>query len=120
MPKWNETINIDVKYVGDDLSIEVLDKDVTSSDLIGSVTMKLSGLCMNGGMDEWYDIQYKGKKAGAIHLKGDWTPTTATAPAHNNNVQQATQMFGAMMAGQPAPQYQPQPQVVYVQQQPYP
>lgn len=53
---WNETFDIDVKYVGDDLSIEVLDEDVTTSDLIGSCIIKVSGLCMNGGMDEWYDI----------------------------------------------------------------
>ena len=82
LPKWNETIDIDVKYVGDDLNIEVLDEDVTTSDLVGSTNIKLSGLCMNGGMDEWYDIQYKGKKSGAIHLKGDWKPAGQQPPTN--------------------------------------
>lgn len=97
LPKWNETIDIDVKYIGDDLNIEVLDEDVTTSDLVGSTTIKLSALCMNGGMDEWYDIQYKGKKAGAIHLKGDWKPAATT------NVTQAANILGSVMGGHQAP-----------------
>jgi len=28
---------------------------------------------MNGGLDEWFDIQYKGKKSGTIHLKGNFS-----------------------------------------------
>lgn len=96
LPKWNEVWDIDVKYVGDDMQIQVFDKDVTSSDLVGETQIKLSSLCVNGGMNEWFDIQYKGKKAGTIHLKGEWTP-----------------------AGQQQQQKQPQqqqPQVVFVQQ----
>jgi len=79
LPKWNETIDIDVKYIGDDLHLEVLDEDVAKSDLVGSTTIKLSSFCVNGGIDEWYDIQWKGKKSGTIHLKSIWTPTTAGA-----------------------------------------
>jgi hypothetical protein len=108
LPKWNETIDIDVKYIGDDINIEVMDEDVTTSDLIGSVVMKISGLTMNGGMDEWFDLQYKGKKCGAIHLKGDWKPTETKA-------NQAANMLGAVMGGHQAPQFAP----VYGQQQPH-
>lgn len=74
LPKWNETFDIEVKYVGDDLDIEVRDEDVTTSDLVGSLHIKLSSLCMGGGLDEWFDLQYKGKKSGTLHLKGIWTP----------------------------------------------
>ena len=41
---------------------------------VGSTTIKISSLCTNGGMDDWFPIQYKGKKAGQVHLKGEWTP----------------------------------------------
>jgi len=56
LPKWNETYDIEVKYIGDDMTIEVRDEDVTSSDLIGSTVIKLSSLCANGGLDEWFKL----------------------------------------------------------------
>jgi Ca2+-dependent lipid-binding protein len=31
-PVWNETFEIDVKYVGDDLKLVVLDEDTTTND----------------------------------------------------------------------------------------
>ena len=34
MPKWNQAFDIDVKYVGDDMTIQVFDEDVTASDLV--------------------------------------------------------------------------------------
>ena len=33
-PKWQQAFDVDVKYVGDDIFIKVLDEDVTSSDLV--------------------------------------------------------------------------------------
>ncbi len=63
-PKWNETIEIAVKYIGDDLHIEIYDEDVTTSDLICSTVIKISALCMNGGMDDWFECQFKGKNCG--------------------------------------------------------
>ena len=53
MPKWHETYDFDVKYVGDDISLEVFDEDVTSNSLVGSCVIKISSLCMNGGIEDW-------------------------------------------------------------------
>lgn len=89
VPKWNETINVQVKYIGDDFTIDVLDEDLTSSDLVGSCSIKISALCVNGGISEWFDLQYKGKKAGTIHLKGDWKPDVAQETKLNYNAQAA-------------------------------
>ena len=66
-----------MKYVGDDMTLTVLDEDVTSSDKIGKCTIKLSSLCVNGGLDEWFEIAHKGKKSGQVHLKGTWKPAGA-------------------------------------------
>jgi len=66
--------DIDVKYIGDDISIRVLDEDVAASDLIGETTFKLSSLCTNTGIDEWFPIQYKGKSSGQVHIKSTWKP----------------------------------------------
>lgn len=47
MPKWNETFDITVQYIGDDVYIEVLDEDVMKNDLIGACNFKMSSLCVN-------------------------------------------------------------------------
>ena len=78
-PYWGQIFDIDVKYIGDDMTLTVLDEDVTASDKVGSCQIKLSSLCVNGGLDEWFTIQHKGKSSGQVHLKGTWKPTTATA-----------------------------------------
>jgi len=56
-PKWTgETFEVDVKYIGDDMKLEVFDEDVTDSDYIGGCVIKLSSLAINGGLDEWFEI----------------------------------------------------------------
>ena len=63
-----------MKYIGDDLTASVFDEDVSSSDLVGTATIKLSALCVNGGLDDWFALEYKGKSSGSIHLKGKFMP----------------------------------------------
>ena len=79
-----------MKYVGDDLFIAVKDQDLTKSDDVGNVKLKLSALCIGSGIDEWFDLQWKGKKAGSIRLKGEWFPAgqNNTNPGPNVVVQQ--------------------------------
>lgn len=55
---------MEVKYIGDDLTIMVMDEDIGKDDKVGETKIKLSSLCMNGGMDDWFEISHKGKKAG--------------------------------------------------------
>jgi Ca2+-dependent lipid-binding protein len=78
LPKWNETFGIDVRYIGDDMHLSVMDEDLTKADLVGETNIKLSSLCINGGLDDWFEIQFKGKKAGSVHLRGEWRPTGPT------------------------------------------
>lgn len=79
-PKWNETFNFDVKYIGDDLRLFILDEDTVSSDRVGEATIKFASLCLNGGIDEWFEIQHKGKLAGKVHLQSKFTPKRAEKP----------------------------------------
>ena len=71
-PVWNQTFNIDVKYIGDDITIQVYDEDVGADDVIGVCTIKLSALCVGNGLDEWFQVAHKGKQAGQVHLKSVW------------------------------------------------
>ena len=36
-PKWNQAFDFDVKYIGDDLQIRVMDEDVSASDLVSKL-----------------------------------------------------------------------------------
>ena len=74
-PHWeNECMEIDVKYVGDDMNLQIFDEDVANSDLVGQSTVKLSSFCSGTGIDDWFDIQHKGKSAGRVHLRSEWYP----------------------------------------------
>lgn len=68
-------MDIDVKYIGDDLLLQVFDEDVTCSEIIGQNNIKLSSFCVGNGIDEWFEIQHKGKKAGSVHLRSEWYPS---------------------------------------------
>ena len=85
------------------MTLTVLDEDVTASDKVGSTQIKLSSLCVNGGLDEWFTIQHKGKSSGQVHLKGTWKPATASAkntqPQVTMGQNAAMGMFGVQPMG---------------------
>lgn len=67
----------------DDISFEVWDEDMTSSDLVGICKTKVFNILgPNKGMDEWHRLLYKGKSAGNLRLETAWFgAATAQAPA---------------------------------------
>ena len=109
-PVWNQTFNIDVKYIGDDLHLEVYDEDVGADDKIGEASFKLSALCANNGIDEWFTVAYRGKQAGQVHLKSVFKPAGAGAPkagaAAQPMMQQQMMQPGMMQPGMQQPMMQ--------------
>jgi Ca2+-dependent lipid-binding protein len=79
-PAWaDEVLEIDVKYVGDDIHFVVMDEEVASDDHVGECTVKLTSFIgakdsKTAEMDDWWEIFYEGKSAGHIHMKAIWTP----------------------------------------------
>jgi Ca2+-dependent lipid-binding protein len=74
-PSWaEECMDVDVKYIGDDFHLQIFDEDLTDSDLIGEMSAKLSSLCAGDGLDDWFNLSYKGEECGKVHLKGEWEP----------------------------------------------
>ena len=74
-PEWNEAFDIDVKYTGDDMVIQVYDKCMEGDDKVGEMNIKASSFCSGTGIDDWFPITYKGKQSGQVHFKSTWTPS---------------------------------------------
>ncbi|CDW80549.1 c2 domain containing protein [Stylonychia lemnae] len=66
LPVWNHEFSFHVSSIQDDLTLKVMDEDVTTDDFIGMAMIKLSALCINGGVREWFTINYKQKQAGSV------------------------------------------------------
>jgi len=49
--------------------------------MIGETKIKLSALCVNGGVDDWFKITFDNWEAGKIHLKSEWRPLMIPVPA---------------------------------------
>jgi len=50
VPKWNESFGIDVNYSGDDdITILVMDNDISKNNEIGKAKIKLSSFLLLGG-----------------------------------------------------------------------
>ena len=91
-PEWNEAFDIDVKYVGDDMIIQVYDKCMEGDDKVGETNIKASSLCTGAGIDEWFPIQYKGNQSGQIHLKSIWRPACTEWDANETAKQPGVQL----------------------------
>ena len=47
---------MDVKYIGDDVKVTIFDEDVVGHDLVAETSFKISALCVNGGIEEWFPV----------------------------------------------------------------
>ena len=75
-PKWNENFTFDVKDQNEPLTVTVFDKEtMKADDLVGSVKLKFTDVCVDGQLDKWVKLEHNGKPAGEVHLKGKFTPT---------------------------------------------
>ena len=82
-PTFGDEFIFDVKYIGDDITMKLWNKNVMTSDqLLGEATIKVSGFCVPGGIDDWWKVGYKGKDGGSIHFDCLFTPTVTEADKH--------------------------------------
>ena len=75
-PKWNMHVDINVKYIGDDIRLRIMNKGgcCASDTCIGQAIIKSSSLCVPQGIDDWWTLQLKDEPAGQIHFKATWEP----------------------------------------------
>lgn len=72
MEARNQEFTYDVKYIGDDFTMRLMNKNAMMNDeLMGEAVIKISALCIPD-FDDWFQVSVGGNNAGAIRLKGDW------------------------------------------------
>lgn len=45
-----------MNYIGDDVNLIIYDEDVVGNDLVAQTNFKISALCVNGGIEEWFPV----------------------------------------------------------------
>ena len=105
-PQFGDEFVFDVKYIGDDFTMRIMNKNMMmSDDTLGTATIKVSSLCAAGGIDDWWQVDYKGNNGGKIHFKCEWIPTKSEAEekleAADDEIQKLkAQNWQAQMAAQ--------------------
>lgn len=56
--------------MGNEITITVYDEDIAKNDIVGSAVILKEKLCVEPGIDTWFDLKYgkKNKSAGKIHI----------------------------------------------------
>lgn len=63
-PKWGEEFEFRILMMSDELIVKVCDKDTFSDDTVGVAMIKMSALCFNKGVNDWFNIMYESRVAG--------------------------------------------------------
>jgi Ca2+-dependent lipid-binding protein len=73
-PTWNETFDLTVTQINDNITLRVMDENANANTEIGTCSIKLAAMCVNGGLESWWPIAFGPNQAGRIHLHGEWLP----------------------------------------------
>ncbi|XP_039603214.1 extended synaptotagmin-1 isoform X2 [Polypterus senegalus] len=70
-PRWNEMYEVIVHEVpGQELELEIFDKDPDKDDFLGRMKMDLGDVKKTRSLDQWY--QLKDTEKGQVHLRLEW------------------------------------------------
>ena len=117
MPVWNETIDVEVQKMSDDIELRVMDENVGANCEVGRCSIKLAAMCVSGGLESWWPIAFGSQGAGRIHLHGEWlasgsdpvSVSAAAMPGQQQTVAQQTISAERAATGikpRPPPAYQ--------------
>ena len=53
-PIWNQTYDLHIDSISDDIFFELKDKEVMGSRVIGRAVIKASSFCINGGVKDYF------------------------------------------------------------------
>ena len=70
---YNE-IELNINQINDNLTLRVMDENVNANTEIGTCSIKLAAVCVNGGLESWWPIAFGSKQAGRLHVCAEWIP----------------------------------------------
>ncbi len=65
-PSWNESFDLQIQSMGDEVEISIFDEDILTNDLVASSIFQLATLCKNQGISLWIPLNFEGKKAADL------------------------------------------------------
>ena len=65
-PRWGDEFEVRVNDLHEEVKFKIMDEDVGSDDTVGYGIIKISALCINHGVNDWFSIMYENKLAGQI------------------------------------------------------
>ena len=75
-PEFNITLApFIINSMDDDIKFTVFDKDLTKSEVIGSVTIKVGLLCSLQPKKRWLTLMYQSKEAGDLLIDSKYSPS---------------------------------------------
>jgi hypothetical protein len=100
-PHWdNATVDLDIKYLGDDIYYTFYDEDPGRDEKICMGQSKVSTWCAEPEMDLWVDLEWKGKDAGKAHFISKWQVREQEVPKeeHEDEMAKAQKWIKELMA----------------------
>ena len=73
-PSWDETFELNINQINGNLTLRVMDENVNANTEIGTCSIKLAAVCVNGGLESWWPIAFGNKQAGRLHICAEWNP----------------------------------------------
>ena len=68
-PVWNDSFDIEIGSMSDELQFFVKDNDMIGATEIGSTIMKASQLCINNGVRDWFTFTFSGEEAARVFIE---------------------------------------------------
>lgn len=90
-PKWtSQYFDFQIQNTLDQIKMDIMDKDVLTSDTVGTALLNIDDLIIKGGTDEWHEIYYKKKSSGKIRLIANWHPSEESKKQQDEPVKKPT------------------------------
>lgn len=80
-PMWEfQNFDFEVLDMNHEIHIEVRDKDMIGSEMIGHARVPMVLFAKVGGAIEWVELKWQGMNAGNIHFRSEYFPQAVMEP----------------------------------------
>ncbi len=73
-PQWNESFDIEIKSLQDEIKFTVYDEDSMTNDLVGERLFKVRSICQAALTQRTIPLIYQGKRSGDVSIETSFVP----------------------------------------------